>query len=250
VLYRISPIHIHRWGVDPFSHGSYSFALPGCADCRQTLAEPVDDRLFFAGEACSRRDFSTAHGAFITGIAAADRVIALRTQDERGVRTATVADNKGPGVMIEWFDDLVLGMRFKSPDKQVTREDIKRFASEFDPQPYHLDETAAERTPLKGLAASGWHTAAIAMRLAVEVRPFGPHPLLGIGVDDLRWLAPVRPGDVIHLEGEVVELTPSKTKPQGVVRVKWTAFNQHGDPVYTFTPIGVVPRRPSGSAAR
>jgi acyl dehydratase len=109
-------------------------------------------------------------------------------------------------------------MRFKSRDKQVTREEIKRFASEFDPQPYHLDETAAERTSLKGLAASGWHTAAIAMRLAVEVRPFGPHPLLGIGVDDLRWLAPVRPGDVLHIEGEVIELIPSKTKPQGVVR--------------------------------
>jgi acyl dehydratase len=151
--------------------------------------------------------------------------------------------------MIEWFDDLALGMHFKSAGKQVTREDIKRFASEFDPQPYHLDETAAERTPLKGLAASGWHTAAIAMRLAVEVRPFGPHPLLGLGVDDLRWLAPVRPGDVIHIEGEVVELTPSKTKPQGVVRVKWTAFNQHGDPVYTFNPIAVVPCRPIGSAA-
>jgi acyl dehydratase len=101
--------------------------------------------------------------------------------------------------MIEWFDDFVLGMRFKSHDKKVTREDIKRFASEFDPQPYHLDEAAAERTPLKGLAASGWHTAAIAMRLAVDVRPFGPHPLLGLGVDDLRWLAPVRPGDVIHI---------------------------------------------------
>ena len=151
--------------------------------------------------------------------------------------------------MIEWFDDLVLGMRFKSPDRQVTREEMKRFASEFDPQPYHLDEKAAERTPLKGLAASGWHTAAIAMRLAVEVRPFGPHPLLGLGVDDLRWLAPVRPGDVIHIEGEVVELKPSKTKPQGVVRVKWTAFNQYGDPIYTFTPIALVPRRQSGSTA-
>jgi monoamine oxidase len=76
---RVSPINIHRWGVDPFSRGSYSFALPGCADCRQTLADPVDDRLFFAGEACSSSDFSTAQGAFITGIAAADRVIALRT---------------------------------------------------------------------------------------------------------------------------------------------------------------------------
>ena len=97
--------------------------------------------------------------------------------------------------MIEWFDDLGVGMRFKSQEKVVTREEIKRFASEFDPQPFHLDEAAAEQTPLRGLAASGWHTAAIAMRLAVEVRPFGPHPLLGIGVDELRWLAPVRPGD-------------------------------------------------------
>jgi acyl dehydratase len=83
------------------------------------------------------------------------------------------------------------------------------------------------------------------MRLAVEVRPFGPHPLLGLGVDDLRWLAPVRPGDVLHLEGEVIDLVPSKTKPQGRVRIKWTAFNQRGEPVYTFTPIGVVPRRPA-----
>ena len=147
--------------------------------------------------------------------------------------------------MIEWFDDLVLGLRFKSAEQQITREEIKRFAEEFDPQPYHLDETAAERTPLKGLAASGWHTAAIAMRLVVEVRPFGPHPLFGLGVDDLRWLAPVRPGDVIHIEGEVVELTPSKTKPQGIARIKWTAFNQHGEPVYTFNPIALVPRRPS-----
>ena len=136
--------------------------------------------------------------------------------------------------MIEWFDDLALGMRFKSAEKLVTREDIKRFAAEFDPQPYHLDEAAAEKTALQGLAASGWHTA----------RPFGPHPLLGIGVDELRWLAPVRPGDLLHIEGEVVELAPSKTKPQGIVKVKWTAFNQRGEPVYTFTPIGIVPRRP------
>jgi acyl dehydratase len=147
--------------------------------------------------------------------------------------------------VIEWFDDLTLGMRFKSREKLVTREEIKRFASEFDPQPYHLDEAAAKKTPLKGLAASGWHTAAMAMSLTVEVRPFGPHPLLGIGVDELRWLAPVRPGDRLYLEGEVIELTRSKTRPQGVARIKWTAFNQHGEPVYTFTPIAVVPCRPN-----
>ena len=139
-----------------------------------------------------------------------------------------------------------LGMRFKTADKLVTREDIKRFASEFDPQPYHLDETAAERTPLKGLAASGWHTAAIAMRLIVDARPLGPHPLLGAGVDDLRWLAPVRPGDVIHLEGEVIELTPSKTKPQESHGSNGRPSIKIDNPVYTVTPIGLVPRRPSG----
>ena len=146
--------------------------------------------------------------------------------------------------MVEWFDDLKLGMRFKSGETTISREDIKRFAAEFDPQPFHLDEVAAENTIFKGLAASGWHTAAIAMNLAVQVRPFGPHPLLGAGVDDLRWMKPVRPGDTLHVEGEVVELVPSRTKPQGVVRIKWTAYNQDGEAVYTFNPIGIVPRRP------
>lgn len=147
--------------------------------------------------------------------------------------------------MIEWFDDLKLGMRFKSGEATVTTDDIKRFASEFDAQPFHLDEVAAEKSVFKGLAASGWHTAAIAMKLSLQARPFGPHPLLGAGVDDLRWLKPVRPGDTLHLEGEVVELVPSRSKPQGIARIKWTAYNQHGEAVYTFTPIGIVPRRPT-----
>jgi acyl dehydratase len=146
--------------------------------------------------------------------------------------------------MIEWFDDLKLGMRFTSGEVTVSAEDIKRFASEFDPQPFHLDEAAAQNTVFNGLAASGWHTAAIAMRLAVQARPFGPHPLMGAGVDDLRWMKPVRPGDTLHLEGEVVELVPSRNKPQGVARVKWTAYNQHGEAVYTFNPIAIVPRSP------
>jgi acyl dehydratase len=147
--------------------------------------------------------------------------------------------------MVEWFDDLKVGMRFKSGEVTVSKEDMLRFAAEFDPQPFHMDEAAAEATILKGLAASGWHTAAIAMRLAVMARPFGPHPLFGAGVDELRWLKPVRPGDTLHLEGEVVELVPSRTKPQGVVRVKWTAYNQRGEAVYTFNPIAIVPSRPA-----
>ena len=145
--------------------------------------------------------------------------------------------------MIESFDDLTLGMRFKSGEAAVSKLDILRFAAEFDPQPYHLDEVAAEKTVFKGLAASGWHTAAISMRLCVETRPFGPHPILGLGVDNLRWMMPVRPGDVLHVEGEVVELIPSRTKPQGVVKVKWTAYNQRGEAVYSFTPITALARR-------
>ncbi|MDB5566222.1 MAG: hypothetical protein JWP84_2788 [Tardiphaga sp.] len=146
--------------------------------------------------------------------------------------------------MIDWFEDLSLGIRFKSETVKISEADIKQFASKFDPQPFHLDDDAAQKTLFKGLVASGWHTAALAMSLAVKTRPFGPHPLIGLGVDELRWTLPVRPDDILHIEGEVVSLTRSKTKPQGVVLVKWTLYNQKGEAVYTFTPIGFVPTRP------
>ena len=145
---------------------------------------------------------------------------------------------------IEWFDDLTVGMSFKSRRVQITESDIKRFAAEFDPQPMHLDVEAAQKTIFKGLAASGWHTAAVAMRLGVEVRPFGPHPLIGMGVQDLRWMLPVRPDDIVHLEGEIVDLKPSTTKPHGIALVKWVLYNQNAEAAYTFTPIAIVPRRP------
>jgi monoamine oxidase len=85
---RIKPIRIHRWGQDPFARGAYSYARPGFADCRATLAAPVDDRLFFAGEACSTHDYSTAHGAFRTGVAAAEQIIAVRK------KTAVASSNR------------------------------------------------------------------------------------------------------------------------------------------------------------
>jgi acyl dehydratase len=148
--------------------------------------------------------------------------------------------------MIEWFEDAFIGMRFKSAEIVVSEADIKRFAGEFDPQPMHLDDEAAKQTIFRGLAASGWHTAALSMKLVVEMRPSGDRPLIGSGVDDLRWMIPVRPGDTLDVEGEVIELKPSKTKPQGVVVTKWTTYNQHGEAVYTFTPMpGPIPRRPA-----
>src|SRR5271154_3506317 len=114
--------------------------------------------------------------------------------------------------MIEWFEDLSVGMRFKSETVQISEADIKEFAAKFDPQPFHLDDEAAQGTIFKGLVASGWHTAAISMSLAVRTRPFGPHPLIGLGVDGLRWMLPVRPGDTLHLEGEVISLKRSSTR--------------------------------------
>ncbi len=151
--------------------------------------------------------------------------------------------------MIEWFEDLSIGMRFKSDSVRISEDEIKQFAAKFDPQPFHLDDEAAQKTMFKGLAASGWHTAALAMSLAVQTRPFGPHPLIGLGVDGLRWTVPVRPDDVLYLEGEVVGLTRSRTKPQGVALVTWTLYNQKGEAVYTFTPIGSVPCRPEAVPA-
>jgi len=139
-------------------------------------------------------------------------------------------------------------MRFKSQPVKISEDEIKNFAAQFDPQPFHLDERAAQQTVFKGLAASGWHTAALAMRLAISTRPFGPHPLIGLGVDNLRWMLPVRPGDTLHIEGEVQSATPSRTKPQGTVLIQWTLYNQKGEAVYTFTPIGFVPCRPGHGA--
>ena len=152
-----------------------------------------------------------------------------------------------------WFDDIFLGMRFKSADKLVTREDIKRFALEFDPQPYHLDEAAAERTPLKGLAASGWHTAAIAMRLAVEVRPFGSHPLSGSAlVNDLRWLRPRTPGRC----GFTSKARWSSSHHRRLNReVNRTDSNgrpsiRTANPFIPLIRIAIVPRRPNGPTVR
>ena len=144
-----------------------------------------------------------------------------------------------------YFEDLAVGQKFGSPTLSVDAAAIKAFAAEFDPQPFHLDEAAARESLFAGLAASGWHTAALTMRLCVssDFRPAGG--ILGIG-GELNWLKPVRPGDELRVECEVLETRPSRSRPgQGVVTVRVSTLNQHGETVQTFTPTLFVDRRPA-----
>jgi acyl dehydratase len=144
-----------------------------------------------------------------------------------------------------YLDDLVPGQRFGGNVRIRIEEDrIKAFASEFDPQPFHLDEGAASASIFRSLAASGWHTAAVTMRLLVdsEFKPVGG--IVGTGFDELRWPLPVRPGDELRVESEVLEVRPSKSRPeQGLVKLRTTTLNQDEEIVQISVGTLVVPRR-------
>ena len=144
---------------------------------------------------------------------------------------------------LRYFEDLQVGRRFASAPRVVDAAAIKSFAAEFDPQSFHLDEDQARHSVFAGLAASGWHTAALSMRLclASDFRPAGG--ILGTG-GELIWSKPVRPGDALRVEIEVIETRPSRSRPeQGVVKVRITTLNQHGETVQTFSPTLLVDRR-------
>ncbi|MDB5394076.1 MAG: MaoC family dehydratase [Rhodospirillales bacterium] len=145
-----------------------------------------------------------------------------------------------------YFEDLSVGQHFTSATLTVTEEDIKSFAAKFDPQPFHLDDDAAKDTLFGGLAASGWHTAAMTMRMLVD----GGAPLAwGIigGGGEIAWPKPTRPGDVLHVEAEVIEITPSKSKPdRGMVLMRSETKNQNGEAVQVSTMKLLVPRLPVG----
>ena len=144
-----------------------------------------------------------------------------------------------------YLEDLRVGQRFTSGTYVMEEARIKEFAAEFDPQPFHLDERAAQVSIFKGLAASGWHTAAVAMRLLVTGGlPFA-NGIVGLG-GEVAWPRPTRPGDILHVESEIIEIAPSRSKPhQGIVAVRGTMFNQHGEQVYLLTAKLLVLRRPN-----
>ena len=146
--------------------------------------------------------------------------------------------------MQRYLEDFAPGQKFGSGRRRVEAGEVKRFAAEFDPQPFHMDEQAARATFFGGLAASGWHTAAMTMRLLVEsdLKPAGG--IVGAGFDEFRWPRPVRPGDELHLEIEVLEVRPSRSRPeQGLVKIRTTTLNQKGEPVQVSVGNLVVPRR-------
>jgi acyl dehydratase len=145
---------------------------------------------------------------------------------------------------MQYFEDFSVGQKFTSNRLTVSAEEIVEFAGRYDPQPFHLDDAAAKKTLFGGLAASGWHTAALTMRLIVgsEFRPAGG--ILGFG-GELVWAKPVRPGDELQAESEIVEARLSQSRPGvGIVPARVTTRNQDGDIVQTFTPALLVPRRP------
>jgi len=152
---------------------------------------------------------------------------------------------------VRYLEDFEPGQKFGSGRLCVEAVRIKSFASEFDPQPFHLDEDSARVSFFNGLAASGWHTAALTMRLLVdsELKPAGG--IIGAGFDEMRWPRPVRPGDELHVESEVLEVRPSKSRPdQGVIKVRTTTLNQNEQPVQIFVGNLIVLRRPASSGKR
>jgi acyl dehydratase len=142
-----------------------------------------------------------------------------------------------------YLEDLQPGMRFTSAPVTVTAADIKAFAAQFDPQPFHLDEAAGEASFFKGFAASGWHTAALAMRMMVTSGPKLAAGYIG-GGGDITWKQPVYAGDTLTLHGEIIEVKPSRSRPdRGIAIVRCETLNQRGEVVQVLTANVVVWRR-------
>lgn len=143
-----------------------------------------------------------------------------------------------------YLDDLQPGQRFVCPGMTLTEGEIIDFALRYDPQPFHLDREAAARSPYQGLIASGFQTLALCFRLFIQSGLLRESSMGSPGIDELRWLAPVRPGDTLHTEVEVLDCRPSSSKPdRGIARLRYEAINQHGEAVLRFTVAHLLRRR-------
>lgn len=144
-----------------------------------------------------------------------------------------------------YFEDFSPGDRFVSAGKTISESEILDFAFRFDPQPIHMDARAAAGSPYAGLIASGFHTMVIGFRMLWQTGVFNACSLGSPGMDEVRWLHPVRPGDTLHTVAEIVETRPSSSKPdRGVCRVRYTVYNQNDTPVMSMITIQILARRP------
>ncbi|MBN9473882.1 MAG: MaoC family dehydratase [Burkholderiales bacterium] len=142
------------------------------------------------------------------------------------------------------FEDFQVGERWTSEPTVVTEEEIIAFARANDPQPMHLDPEAARAGPFGTLIASGWQIAALSMRVFLQAGGYGKTPMVGMGLDELRWTKPVKAGDALVVEREVIETVRSKSRPgMGMIRTRVTVRNQDGDAVMSLVSLGRVPAR-------
>jgi len=142
-----------------------------------------------------------------------------------------------------YWEDLHIGRRFTSGQYEMNEARMKEFAAEFDPQPFHLDHEAGVKSMFKGLAASGWHTAAVTMRLLVQSDLALSEGIVGVG-GEISWPRPTRAGDILHVECEVLEMIPSRSKPmQGIAKIRNTTLNQNNEVVQVFTASVIVFRK-------
>ncbi len=145
---------------------------------------------------------------------------------------------------MRYFEDIVVGETARFGSYRVTREEVIEFARKYDPQPFHLSDDGAAGTHFGTIAASGWHSCA--MTMAMFVAYLGDHPQASLGaagVDELRWLKPVHPSDVLRGETEVLDARPSRTRPMGILRTRLSTYNQRDEPVLTFIATAMVGRR-------
>jgi acyl dehydratase len=158
--------------------------------------------------------------------------------------------NPAPRTYRYYWEDFPVGHHMDFGGTPVSREAVIAFASQFDPQPFHVDDAAGARSLFGGLCASGWHTCAMAMRMMCDAYLLESASLGSPGIDALRWLKPVYPGDTLRMSLDVVEARTMASRPQvGLVKSRWTLFNQHGDPVLTMEGWGMFGRRPAADGA-
>ncbi len=149
---------------------------------------------------------------------------------------------------MQYFEDLEVGAKASFGHYEVKRDEVVAFATAYDPQPFHLSDEAAAETHFGRLSASGWHTCAMTMSMVVESFKEHRQAALGAaGIDELRWLKPVHPGDTLRCETEILEKRVSQSRPDmGSFRNRMTVINQHDVPVMTFISIGLIRTRPAG----